>query len=62
MRKTAKELTETVPGAEAYLSAVRVLEVVGESALAARVRKEGAARHPGERRLRPGAGPRGGGA
>ncbi len=62
VRKTAKELTETVPGAEAYLSAVRVLEVVGESALAARVRKEGAARHPGERRLRPGAGPRGGGA
>lgn len=59
VRKTVKELTETVPGAESYLSAARVLSVVGESALAGAVRREGAARHPGDERLRPGAVPRG---
>jgi hypothetical protein len=59
VRKTVKELTETVPGAESYLSAARVLAVVGEPALAGAVRREGAARHPGDERLRPGAVPRG---
>jgi arylsulfatase A-like enzyme/tetratricopeptide (TPR) repeat protein len=59
VRKTVKALTETVPGAESYLAAARALEVVGESALAGAVRREGAARHPGETRLRPGSAPRG---
>ncbi|HSL82930.1 MAG TPA: hypothetical protein VLF66_09145, partial [Thermoanaerobaculia bacterium] len=59
VRKTVKELTERVPGPESYISAMRVLAVVGEHALAGAMQKEGAARHPGEKRLRPGAAPRG---
>lgn len=60
-RRTARELTATVPGAEAYLSAVRALRVVGEDALAGRLRQEGAARYPGEPRLLAGSAARGGG-
>ncbi len=61
MKETVRELTAKVPGPDSYLSAVRVLGVVGETALAAAVRNEGRRRYPGEARLRP-SGSRGGGA
>ena len=52
LRATVAALVGTVPGVEPYLSAIRVLSVVGDEAGARRVRQEGLQRYPDDPRLR----------
>ncbi|MFN7987124.1 MAG: sulfatase-like hydrolase/transferase [Thermoanaerobaculia bacterium] len=50
-RGTAEKMIASVPGVESYLSAMRVLSVVGEREAARRCQQEGLRRYPGDPRL-----------
>ena len=52
VRKTIAELIAAVPGVESYLSAMRILSVVGDGAGARHWQREGLQRFPEDLRLR----------
>ena len=52
LRATVDSLVRTVPGVEPYLSAIRVLAIVGDEPDARRVQAGGLRRFPDEPRLR----------